>query len=303
MTPVQYDYTRYLLAKRTVDDRALNKDVLAAVRSAVAHGQQLRVLELGAGLGTMVARLVESQMMTHADYTLVDHDERSLSGAFEWLSAWARQRGFEQRPSALSLELTAPHLNLTLRFLHRDLNTLAVDNAWTGQVDFLVANAVLDLVHLPMVLPRLIQLLAHEGHFWSSINFDGESIFLPENPADEALMAVYHRSMNQRAHGAGDSKTGRRLFGQLAAAKADVLSAGSSDWVVHARDGKYRDDEAYFLHHIIHTIDTELSRWPEVPVNERTAWVALRHAQIERGELVFIAHQLDFLAQPRVNAE
>ena len=44
----------------------------------------------------------------------------------------------------------------------------------------------------------------------------------------------------------GDSRTGRRLFHALRACGAEVLAAGSSDWVVHPVGGAYLHDEAYF---------------------------------------------------------
>jgi hypothetical protein len=52
------DYARYLAAKTTVDDRALNRHVLAELRCLMPAGAP-RVLEVGAGLGTMAARLMD----------------------------------------------------------------------------------------------------------------------------------------------------------------------------------------------------------------------------------------------------
>ena len=51
-------YARYLAAKTTVDDRALNQHVVAELRRLMPAGAP-RVLEVGAGLGTMVARLMD----------------------------------------------------------------------------------------------------------------------------------------------------------------------------------------------------------------------------------------------------
>src|SRR3974390_2635436 len=52
------DYARYLAAKTTVDDRALNRHVLSELRRLMPPGAP-RVLEVGAGLGTMGARLLD----------------------------------------------------------------------------------------------------------------------------------------------------------------------------------------------------------------------------------------------------
>ena len=66
-----------------------------------------------------------------------------------------------------------------------------------------------------------------------------------------------------------------------------------SDWVVFPPAGAHVEDEAYFLHHIVHTIEGALAGSTEVDAPALAAWVALRHAQIERAELTYIAHQLD----------
>jgi hypothetical protein len=57
--------------------------------------------------------------------------------------------------------------------------------------------------------------------------------------------------------------------------------------------GRYPADEAYFLHFILHTLDQALRRHPELDARQFARWIERRHAQIERGELVYIAHQID----------
>jgi len=69
------------------------------------------------------------------------------------------------------------------------------------------------------------------------------------------------------------------------------------DWVVFAGANGYPADEAYFLHDIIHTIGTALAGNPQLDAELLSTWVAQRHAQIEQGTLVYIAHQLDVLGR------
>jgi hypothetical protein len=95
----------------------------------------------------------------------------------------------------------------------------------------------------------------------------------------------------------GDSRSGRHLLELLPKTGASVLAAGSSDWVVFPQAGAYVGDEAYFLHHIIHTIDRALAGSPSVNAEAFADWIALRHAQVERGELNYIAHQLDIFGR------
>jgi hypothetical protein len=102
--------------------------------------------------------------------------------------------------------------------------------------------------------------------------------------------------MDNRTTG-GDSRAGRHLISHLRQAKAKVLAVGSSDWVVHAMDDKYPDDEAYFLQFILHFFEESLTSHPALNAAAFPDWLTKRRDQINRGELVYIAHQMDFLVQ------
>ena len=79
-----FDFTRYLASKRTVDDRALNRHVWQTLADAVAgelpRDRPLRVLEVGAGIGTMVDRCVEWGLFARSgfdvSYTAIDSEGR-----------------------------------------------------------------------------------------------------------------------------------------------------------------------------------------------------------------------------------
>lgn len=300
-----YSYTRYLAAKKSIDDRALNKDVVEKLRGLLPRNTPLRVLEIGAGLGTMVARAQEWQLLSQADYTLLDVDAQLLSDSRQWLSQWAQRGGLSTRESSSDLHITGPDVSLTVRLVHSELGDY-LQGAY-APVDLLIANAFLDLVEVPVMLPKLFQLVKPGGLCWFSINFDGDTIFEPHHPADSRLMASYHASMDERVRygrPAGHSQTGRRLFHQLSAAGAAVLAAGSSDWLVLPQGaGGYPGDEAYFLHHILSTVEEALSQRSEVDQALLNEWLAQRRGQVDRSELVYVAHQLDFLARPSVVLE
>jgi hypothetical protein len=166
----------------------------------------------------------------------------------------------------------------------------------------LIAHAFIDLVNVPTTLPALFSLLRPGGLFYFTIVFDGATILQPEiDPAfDAQIERLYHQTMDQRlvnGQPSGDSRTGRHLFHHLQATGAELLAAGSSDWVVYPDLNGYPGDEAYFLHFIIHTIHHALIDHPDLDPNRFTNWLNKRHAQIEAGELVYIAHQLDFLGR------
>src|SRR5215831_8032404 len=246
------DYARYLAAKTTVDDRALNRHVLAELRRLIPGGP-LRVLEVGAGLGTMVARLTDWGVVGAGEYILLDADRQLLDCSRSWLGGWAAARGLRCGPLPDGLQLG----DIRVRLVHAELGRYLEAARW-APADVLIANAVLDLVDVPTVLPGLLRLLVPGGTYWFTINYDGESIFEPGHPHDDLIMRAYHRDMDERiryGRPAGESRTGRRLFHYLRDAGAPALAAGSSDWVVSAGpDGNYPGDEAYFLHSILNTI-------------------------------------------------
>ena len=111
------------------------------------------------------------------------------------------------------------------------------------------------------------------------------------------IIADYHRVMDQqRPEGrrVTGTRTGRYLLTQIPSAGAKIIAAGASDWVVFPHDQKYAEQEDYFLHSIINTISDTLHEQTSYPIK---SWLDERHQQINRGELVYIAHQLDVLGE------
>jgi hypothetical protein len=298
---------RYLAAKKSVDDRALNWQVwqrLVAALPRATPQQPLRVLEVGAGIGSMVERLVAGDVLTHATYTAIDQAPALLAEAYRRLRQWARERGFQVGDNVQG------QLHLWRAGQHITVETEAVDvvnfiaRAHDGRRvwDLLIGQAFLDLIDMPTTLPGLCSLVRPGGLLYFPTTFDGDTAFLPEGDPefDRAIEACYHQAIDQRVldgKPSGDSRAGRRLFAQFRTAAVDVLAAGGSDWVVFAGANGYPADEAYFLHDIIHTIDLELTGHRHLDADRFSAWVAQRHAQIEQGALVYIAHQLDVLGR------
>src|SRR5580693_3819425 len=187
-------YARYLAAKTTVDDRALNQHVLAELRRLMPAGGR-----------------------------------RLLEDSRRWLRDWAAARDLRSDllPDGLRVG------DLRVRLEHAELGGY-LEAEHGALADVLIANAVLDLVDVPAVLPGLLRLLVPGGVYWFTINYDGESIFAPGHLHDVQLLQADHRDMDERVRygrPAGDSRTGRRLFQYLRAAGAPALAAGSSDWV------------------------------------------------------------------------
>jgi trans-aconitate methyltransferase len=304
--PRTYSFARYLSAKKSVDDRALNQSVWQSLVAALPRAtpeQPLQILEVGAGLGTMVERLVASSMLTHTTYTAIDLEPTLIAEARRRLPQWATAQGLQvQQDSQAQIHMQQPGQDIRVATEAIDLVRFVAREQGQRTWDLLIAQALLDLVDVPTTLPALLSLLRPGGLLYCPITFDGGTVFQPEIDLelDAAIEACYHQTMDRRliaGKPSGDSRTGRHLFTHLQAAGAEVLAAGSSDWVVFAGPNGYAADEAYFLHFIIHTMHTALAGHPHLDAERFTAWVAQRHAQIEQGTLVYIAHQLDLLGR------
>ncbi len=262
--------------------------------------QPLRILELGAGTGAMAERILAADMLTDATYTAIDANPDNIAQARRHLPQWATERGFDATANDGGLHLQRGRQHVGLHVEAIDLFDFIERERCRQTWDLLIAHALIDLLDVPTALPLLFSVLRPGGLFYFPITFDGASILEPAiDPGyDDCIERFYHDTMDQRlvrGKPSGDSRTGRHLFTHLRALGVDVLDAGSSDWVVFAGAQGYPADEAYFLHFIIHTFYTALTSHPQLDPERFTRWIRQRHAQVEDGSLVFIAHQLDLL--------
>jgi SAM-dependent methyltransferase len=274
MTPDEF--IRYLAAKKSIDDRALNAHVWSAFARLTAHLPAPRVLELGGGIGTMAERLATRGLLHGARYTLIDEQAPVIDVA-------------RARTAALPFEIDCAVADA--RAFLRDA---------AARYDVVIAHAFLDLFRLQDIVPLALGALRPGGVFYFSVNFDGATLFQPEIDAayDDEIERLYHLTMDERVtDGArsGDSRSGRHLFGHLRAAGAVIEAAGASDWVVFAGPQGYPDDDAYFLRCILGFFEQSVGARAEIDRARFASWLRERHAQIDRGALAYIAHQLDFV--------
>ena len=300
-----HGFIRYLQAKKSVDDRALNlrvwEQLKESLRELDALGQELRVLEIGGGIGTMLARMLEDNLLPGCDYCLLDNDPENIAAAPEFLTSWAKDQGYAvEEPGENIIRINTPRGMVRLELVCDDLYTYTEERAATWNL--VVGHAVLDLFDLETVLRRLVSATRPGGLLYLTINYDGHTIFEPQVTSDfeERLLWLYNQSMDERlVDGApsGDSRSGRHLFAQFRRLGLDILGAGSSDWVVYPGLQGYSEGEADFLNFIIETIYNQMKGHPSVDGGVLDRWVAARRKQVESGELVLIVHQLDLLVR------
>ena len=266
------DFARYLAAKRSVDDRALNGRVWRRLTNELASSaaDPVRLVDAGAGIGTGAERIAEwrlAEPLSRLRYTGVEPREELLE-----------KGSFRLRSLPFPAELAGTTLEA---FAARDGNR--------GRFDVVVAHALLDVLDLEPALQALVGLSRPGGILYFPIVFDGETLFEPAVEADEEILAAYHETMRERG------RAGRRVFHRLRSSAAEVLEMGSSDWIVHpTRDG-YPADEAFFLGFILKTIEAAVR--DRVEASTLRAWIAERRRQLEAAELLYGAHQIDVLAR------
>jgi len=305
--PTQYNFQRFLAAKKSVDDRALNSHVLNRLTEKITDGHDerpLQVLEVGAGTGTMLARLASWCVLKNVCYDAIDLDPENIREAERLIPAWSNALGFDLTNDLAGFKLIRKSAvqDISVHFEAGDMYEFIARNHGSRFYDLIIAHAFMDLVDADRALPGLMSLMKQNGLLYLTSNFDGVTTLEPpvNLVRDDHVITLYHESMDARlVNGlpSGDSRTGRHLFSLLHKHRVELLDAGSSDWVVYPVKGGYPCDEAYFLHYIINLIETTLKNHPALSPMPFDRWIAERHNQVERGELVFIVHQMDFLGR------
>jgi SAM-dependent methyltransferase len=298
-----YSFIRYLECKAAIDNQSLNSRVWGRLSKALGKYNLVRILEVGAGIGTMLERMVVANLFQRATYTGLDISAENISYAKARLPVWANKNGFRvQATSGGFFQLDRNTQTISVEFRSADALEYAQQPNNRDAYDLLIAHAFLDLVDIPSLLPRLFDLLDPEGLFYLTINYDGLTILEPptDRDLDRQVLELYHETMDIRMTNgmpSGDSQTGRRLFNHIRKAGGRILAAGSSDWVVFAGENGFTEDEVYFLHFIIHTISHALQSHPKLDLQAFQEWIHIRHTQVDSAELVYIAHQMDFLGK------
>jgi hypothetical protein len=174
--PKEYSFSRYLAAKVSVDDRALNRrvwDRLADCLMVSAASKPLRVLEVGAGIGSMAERLLDMGMLRRAHYTAIDLDPENIVVARQRLITWAQKAGFDARPTSDGLYLRSGEIEVQVELEAIDAYDFLRREAGQSRWDLLLAHAFLDLeypCHLTQAYgsaPSWRAFLLHDQFRWA----------------------------------------------------------------------------------------------------------------------------------------
>lgn len=300
--PGTYSFRRYLDAKRTVDERAFNQRVKERLEAELAEeSPPLDVVEVGPGIGATIERVVTwDALPVRVRYTAVDVDSELIARARARLLELPEDGPFEVHERDETVVVEQEERTVVVDFVVQDVFEFVeeTDRDW----DLLIAQAFLDLTGVQPALTAFSTALTADGLLYCPITFDGGTILEP--PLDPAVAdRIEHRYHDHMDAGdgmdddGGDSRAGRHLLTALPARGGEVVAAGSSDWVVVPGSDGYPANEAYFLHHIVRMVHRAVAADPELDSDWIDEWAESRHRQIENGQLVYIAHQLDVLGR------
>jgi|GEM_PF-54784 len=301
-----FSYQQYLAAKRTVDDRALNPEVfsrfIGTLREMPAESP-VRILEIGAGIGTMAERLLTLDDIPSLEYTALDIHSESLKVAQYRLTKFLGENGWDVQSTRGSAHINAHKGDdsRTIRFTHAEALAFASDTSNHASYDVIMAHAVLDMFHIRTALPVLLQTLESGGVYCFTLNYNGRTAFHP--PIDPDLEDLFERRYNEsmdRLETDGKLRSGSRSGDHMLeylSRETELLVSGDSDWEVVPGEGGYPAEEAYFVQCILKDMEEALSDDPKIDQRAFQMWMETRSRQLTNAHLEFRAHNMDFLGR------
>ncbi len=286
-----FDYVDYLILKKSVDDSSLNQQVWRSMAAWITarqqNGRPLRILEIGAGIGTMIERCLDGGLLSHCDYTAIELEPGFHAAAMQRLRFWADRHAYkfeQQKPSVWSL--SQANKNTVINWIQGDALQIGAQFG-PGSFDMIIGHAVIDLLPVPSCMPEILARLEADGAYYFSLNYAGKTLFLPPLAADQKVFQSYNHDMDQRFPGLDwqPSRTGYLLGPWLVRQGHRVLAEGDSDWVLQSIPGQATN---LFIANIIDTIETALAGMPGL-----TDWVLTRRQQLQAGLLQFHASNRD----------
>lgn len=219
------------LALREPYDAAARAASLAALLAASLPAEVPRLLDLGAGSGSLF-RWLAPIIGGDQDWTLVDADPGLLDLGLRVTLAWAWGNGWEAGETEEGVTIIAETGIWRVGVLCRDLRD-APDGLRLRATDAVVCTALCDLVSR-----RFAQRMAAglRVPFYAALNVDGHDAWLPADPDDRRIAAAFRRDQ-LRDKGFGPALGPLAPDALMAAFRAEGFSvfSASSEWRVRGR--------------------------------------------------------------------
>jgi hypothetical protein len=221
----------WLRLREAVDHHSRNTELLAGLKRHFESCPEVRVVDLGAGLGSNL-RGTYSALPRRQHWLLIDDDPQLLSAAIETIADWADSA----RPTTSGLEATKEGCSLHVEL--RRLDLAADPGGWSEPApDLVTAAALFDLVSKDWIEKFVAKLVRSTAVFYTVLTHDAATEWRPPHAADGAMRAAFERHFG-RDKGFGPSAGGRAtslLADLLSRAGYEVLRA-SSPWRLSSGD-------------------------------------------------------------------
>lgn len=295
----QLPFRDYLDIKFDLDGRSLNRDVQAAFNKELMARREWSILDVGAGNGANLRRLINLHFPGILKVTAVDIDPELLEQAHRQLSLTLALKGFDLKTDQNLIQARRKKERIRIEFLETDLKQ------YTPKIgkhfDVILAHAVLDLLPARKMIRRMSRWLKPGGMLYSTLNYDGGTWLFPayrDESLEEKILKIYDDSMEQRTMWGlpiAGAHSGRRLHAECLKAGLDMISLGSSDWNLVPHYGSYRGLEKFCLEYLLGLIHKEAVASKQFSPVKLADWYKDRRLALASARLGLVCHQLDLL--------
>jgi len=268
-------FDAYLWAKEGIDSKSLHQPTWQLLVEACRTQEPARVLEVGAGVGTMLRRLFLAGALGNTSYWALEPQLALLEQASRLLEQLVRDY-----PESAH--------NVVLYPLADDWQSFSARPAAHPYI-LVVAHAFVDLVDAPAFLDSLVPFVAEGSLVYLSLIFDGLTQWYPQLPEDDELMDLYHADMGHSVFNGTRSgpRSARLIWNHALKGGWKLLSAGPSDWIMIAPTSAHEQVVQLWLLSTIH----------KVLGDRATSWVQRRLIQARQGNLGLRISHMDLLLQ------
>jgi hypothetical protein len=271
-----FDYVKYLDVKKSIDDRSLNEVVWGHfsnwLLSRNKQDSTLRVLEIGAGIGTMIERLLEASLLQKCHYIVLEPETMFKEAALSRFKGWANKYGCTFKINSEGLwHISNNELDIFIEWIEADANK--IDQLFGDKsFDLLLSHAVIDLLPVPTIMSIILDKLKARGACYFSLNFSGNTEFYPAHDSDHKISELYHLDMDSRFPNLDwqPSLTGIALPIWLKKYGCEQVVDGESNW-------ELGEGDSLFIKNILDTIKKALAGFPGLET-----WLSSRYKELDQ---------------------
>jgi hypothetical protein len=255
----------WLALREPYDQRARNREVLAALAAAFAGQADIAVVDLACGTGSTL-RAVAAHLPARQTWRLVDNDLSLLA------------RAGQNAPPGVAVTPTPIDLAHDL------------EAALDGALDLVTTSALLDLVS-PAWLERFaVETAARRLPVYAALSYDGRAALDPVDPLDATIIAAVNRHQ-RRNKGFGPA------LGPTAAAEAAkcfqqvgyAITEGVSDWVFGPDDREIQTE-------VLSAWATAARELDDVSLPDIVEWLTRRRELVAAGRATMRVGHVDLFA-------